>query len=264
MKTELSAGNPFGYDRYGYAWERTRQYASGGRHLDYGSYDGHVARQFLKTGIVSTAVAADVVDVESNYRQRFEVSTVETPEFAPVENYRLAYPDGSFDSASLLDVLEHVADQQAVLSELRRLLKPGGLLVVTVPARHLFSFLDTGNWKFRFPRLHRWFYVRRHSRSEYETRYRNSESGLIGDIEAAKSWHEHFSPENLASVLRMHCFEPIDLDGAGCLARPLAIAKYLAPEGLSRRLDILIRIDASWGSATHLFSTSRRARKSST
>jgi ubiquinone/menaquinone biosynthesis C-methylase UbiE len=42
----------------------------------------------------------------------------------------LPYPDGSFDRAFLVTVLGEIPDQQAALSELRRVLKPGGRLVV--------------------------------------------------------------------------------------------------------------------------------------
>ena len=42
----------------------------------------------------------------------------------------LSYPDASFDGAYLVAVLGEVPDQTAVLRELRRVLKPGGRLVV--------------------------------------------------------------------------------------------------------------------------------------
>lgn len=49
-----------------------------------------------------------------------------------------------FNVVSLLDVLEHIHDQQKVLSEIRRILKPGGALLLTVPAyMHLWSSHDT-------------------------------------------------------------------------------------------------------------------------
>ena len=41
---------------------------------------------------------------------------------------------GTFDLVALLDVLEHVADDAAALGAIRTLLKPGGRLLVTVPA----------------------------------------------------------------------------------------------------------------------------------
>lgn len=44
-----------------------------------------------------------------------------------------AYPGASFDVVTLWDVLEHVADPQATLAEVARILRPGGLAVFSVP-----------------------------------------------------------------------------------------------------------------------------------
>lgn len=54
----------------------------------------------------------------------------------------LPFDDGTFDLAVLLDVLEHVDDDRAALRRLASLLKPGGHLVLTVPA---FRFLWSGH-----------------------------------------------------------------------------------------------------------------------
>jgi SAM-dependent methyltransferase len=43
-------------------------------------------------------------------------------------------PDASFDLAVTLDVIEHLEDDLAALRELRRVVAPGGWLLVTVPA----------------------------------------------------------------------------------------------------------------------------------
>jgi len=46
----------------------------------------------------------------------------------------LPYPDASVDLITLMDVIEHVEDDHALLSEARRVLVPGGSVLVTVPA----------------------------------------------------------------------------------------------------------------------------------
>jgi SAM-dependent methyltransferase len=51
---------------------------------------------------------------------------------------RLPFSDGAFDVVTTLDVIEHIEDDVAALAELRRVLRPGGLLLVAVPA---FMFL---------------------------------------------------------------------------------------------------------------------------
>ncbi len=50
----------------------------------------------------------------------------------------LPYGDAEFDAVVCMDVLEHVADAPAVLAEIFRVLKPGGVTLTTVPNRHAF------------------------------------------------------------------------------------------------------------------------------
>lgn len=51
----------------------------------------------------------------------------------------------SFDVILVLDALEHVRDERRCLRELYRLLKVGGILIVTTPHRGAFGFLDREN-----------------------------------------------------------------------------------------------------------------------
>ena len=46
----------------------------------------------------------------------------------------IPHPDASFDVVTCLDVVEHTADDVRTLRELRRVTRPGGAAVVTVPA----------------------------------------------------------------------------------------------------------------------------------
>lgn len=261
IRTRLSTSNPFGYDRYGYLWETLANDTDRkGRHLDLGSYDGIVPTRLLQTGVVGSAVAADLVDVASNFAAHPLGGSGPPPELKLIrveDSSTLPFPDESFHSASLLDVLEHVADQSALLAEVHRVLKPSGLLVVTVPRAHWCSFLDSGNWKFRFPRAHRAYYSFVHSSAEYDDRYRNPASGLVGDIEVAKSWHEHFTPRKLVALLAEEGFHPYSLDGAGWLARPLGLIRFAAGQA-GRWMEPAMAVDAKLFQTVHLFSASKR------
>ena len=46
----------------------------------------------------------------------------------------LPFPDKQFDIITALDVIEHLDDDLDALTELRRVLRPGGLLIISVPA----------------------------------------------------------------------------------------------------------------------------------
>lgn len=50
-----------------------------------------------------------------------------------VDGSCLPFPDASFDREVIVDMLEHVADDKALLRELARILRPGGRLVVNTP-----------------------------------------------------------------------------------------------------------------------------------
>lgn len=58
--------------------------------------------------------------------------------------------DASYDLIALLDVLEHVEADEAALASIRKKLKPGGRILVTVPAnRWMWSAHDTVHHHFR-------------------------------------------------------------------------------------------------------------------
>lgn len=63
---------------------------------------------------------------------------------------QLPWPDESFDLITCLDVIEHTPDDRVTLRELRRACRPGGWLLVTVPAyQALWSQHDEANNHYR-------------------------------------------------------------------------------------------------------------------
>jgi SAM-dependent methyltransferase len=62
----------------------------------------------------------------------------------------LPWPEDQFDLITCLDVIEHTPDDRATLAELRRVCRPGGYLLVTVPAYpRLWSVHDEANHHYR-------------------------------------------------------------------------------------------------------------------
>jgi SAM-dependent methyltransferase len=101
------------------------------RILDFGCGTGAFLEDLDRFGTVSAVDADESAVSFCHARGRAEV--LHAPPGA-----HLPYPDGTFDLVTTLDVIEHVEDDVAALSELRRVLRPGGLLLVAVPA---FMFL---------------------------------------------------------------------------------------------------------------------------
>lgn len=55
--------------------------------------------------------------------------------FEPMDGRRLSYPDGAFDAVFASRVLVHAFDPEGILSEMLRVLRPGGSLLVVEPDR---------------------------------------------------------------------------------------------------------------------------------
>lgn len=69
------------------------------------------------------------------------------------------FPDGYFDAITLWHVFEHLRDPQAAIREFRRILKPGGLLMIAVPnAGSLQARLTGGGWFHLDPPFHLYHY----------------------------------------------------------------------------------------------------------
>ena len=116
-----------------------RSHAAGKRVLDHGAGAGTFARPVAAGG-------ANVVCMEPDDGLRDELaqSGLEvTASLADIE-------EGSVDYAYTLNVLEHIRDDGQAITELYRCLKPGGRLLVYVPAfQVLFSQMDTHVGHFR-------------------------------------------------------------------------------------------------------------------
>lgn len=254
MDTRISDENPYRYDRYGFAWQHVP--CGGEAHLDFGCHDGSFLGSLGSKGI-ARLVGVDISQaaVSKGHQQFADLEIVYICQTVP-----LPFADDQFDSITILDVLEHVWEQGALLDELNRVLKDDGILIVTVPGQHIFSFLDRGNFKFRFPRLHRAYYCRKYSQEEYERRYVCNPDGLVGDISAEKRWHEHFSRAKLGKLLNESGFEVVSFDGNGFFGRIIGNINVLV-RGIKSLQPVIGRIgafDARMFKSNNLFCTARK------
>jgi SAM-dependent methyltransferase len=96
------------------------------RILDAGCGSGRNMVEFARHGTVTGVELSDTSVCIARSRKVGEViqgSVLDMP-----------FPTDSFDLAACLDVIEHLDDDLAAMRELRRVVAPGGSLLVTVPA----------------------------------------------------------------------------------------------------------------------------------
>jgi len=116
--------------------------------LDLGCGDGRLSA-LLDAEQLTLADVSDVA-LERAARRLPAARTVALEPDAP-----LPLPDNAFDLVLCAETIEHVRDVQLLLSEVRRVLRPGGRLAVTTPAHSRLSGLDVlaRGFEQRFPPL---------------------------------------------------------------------------------------------------------------
>jgi SAM-dependent methyltransferase len=105
--------------------------------LDLGCGDGRFARMLL--GAAPTIVGTDL----SHRSLRAAASMLS--DVAQADATKLPFADGSFRGLLSNCVLEHIPDDEAVVREISRVLAPGGMAALTVPAPGLKPLL----WRYR-------------------------------------------------------------------------------------------------------------------
>jgi SAM-dependent methyltransferase len=111
-----------------------RSLGSSGRALDLGCGDGRLTAELAATELT----AADVSPVALARAGR-RLPGARLAELRP--DAPLPFGDGEFDLVLCAETLEHVRDVQLLLSEARRVLRPGGTLALTTPAHGRLSGL---------------------------------------------------------------------------------------------------------------------------
>jgi len=100
--------------------------------LDLGCADGYYSVGLAERGatsVVGAEVNADLV------QRANELPHPESVRFVLAGDGKLPFEDASFDGVLLNEVLEHVADERAVFSEIVRVLRPRGTLALFSPNR---------------------------------------------------------------------------------------------------------------------------------
>jgi SAM-dependent methyltransferase len=113
--------------------------AAGKRVLDIGCGNGYVLWHYACHGAHVHGV--DITETALRLsRRRFELGG-RAAEFRLTDGNRLPYPDNHFDIVCSMGVLHHVEDPRPMLAEARRVLRPGGRLILMLYHRN--------SWKYR-------------------------------------------------------------------------------------------------------------------
>lgn len=122
---------------------------------------------------------------------------------ADIDQNGLPFSDGSFDFITCLEVLEHLVLPDEALSEMSRVLKPGGFLVITVPNIQFIEYL-TGLWRGKMPgpaadKRHMSIYTHRFlARQLAEAGFRVTKHA---GCDASPAWLAKLSPRYLSRVI---------------------------------------------------------------
>jgi ubiquinone/menaquinone biosynthesis C-methylase UbiE len=121
--------------------------------LDVGAGSGSFSNRLMARGfdVTSTDVTDEALDV---LRERVSGSVVKA------DATSLPFEPSSFNALILAEVLEHLADDRGALAEAARVLRPNGILGITVP-RNPAWFSKSDHWA---------GHVRRYTREELESR----------------------------------------------------------------------------------------------
>jgi SAM-dependent methyltransferase len=103
------------------------RYKQGGRLLDVGCASGNFLHEIDRTGHWQAEGVEPNAEVADYARQRFGLKIY------PGRLTALDLPDASYDVITLWNVLEHLHDPIENLMAAQRLLKPGGLLIFSIP-----------------------------------------------------------------------------------------------------------------------------------
>ncbi|MDT0202583.1 class I SAM-dependent methyltransferase [Nocardioides sp. AE5] len=110
-------------ERFSRFVSQAQRHAPGGAWLDLGCGGGLLMQLAQEAGY-----QAEGIELNNERRQIAEEATGAPVHGAPVED--VAFPDDSFDVISMINVFSHLTSPARTFAELRRILRPGGVLVM--------------------------------------------------------------------------------------------------------------------------------------
>lgn len=166
--------------------------------LDVGCDRGNITKEFLKKTqqVYGVDNNADAISYGKKHYKGIKLVVA--------KGERLPFSAKKFDTVVMGDVLEHVSDEKKTISEVHRVMEDNGTLVLSVPHKGLFRFIDTFNMKFYFPKLYKWWKGKNYN----------------PDVYKIQPWHRHYSLNDLKRLFG-NKFKIIKVHRGGFLIYPL-------------------------------------------
>lgn len=168
--------------------------------LEVGSGGGILCEEIAAMGFRTTGIdpSPAAVKVASAHAQKAGLSIA----YLEGSGERIPFPDRSFDVVFCCDVLEHVSDLGRVISEISRVLKPGGTFfydtINRTPVSRLVAIKLWQDWKaFAF---------------------------MPKDLHV---WHMFIKPRELVAHMRRHGLENLETHGLAPAVSPFAMLYHL-------------------------------------
>lgn len=81
--------------------------------------------------IVGIDISKNAIDLANFIKERVKTNNVNFCYLDATKSY--PYPDNHFDLVLLIDIIEHVQDDESIIREASRVLKPKGYMIISVP-----------------------------------------------------------------------------------------------------------------------------------
>jgi 2-polyprenyl-6-hydroxyphenyl methylase/3-demethylubiquinone-9 3-methyltransferase len=164
------------------------------RALDVGCGGGYLSEELARLGFKVSG--ADPAPASLAAAQSHAKQSGLTIDYREAQAESLPFPDGSFDLVTCCDVLEHVQDLNLVLSEIARVLKPGGIFIYDTINRTFMTWLGVIFVAQEFP-LTRFFPPDTHD------------------------WSMFIKPDELVESLKKHGIVNREVRGMSCVVNPI-------------------------------------------
>ena len=123
--------------------------------IDIGCGDGYYLHLLSNLGISKLQLSGTDFDIKGLEKTKFNLKNPQIKIFPGDLMKRLPFSDNYFNKAVMSEVAEHLPDDIKGLKEVCRILKPNGVLCLTVPHANYPLLWDPINWMFeRFFNIH--------------------------------------------------------------------------------------------------------------